>query len=85
MENNEKNSPAWETEAGFVIPHGRLFPATKGNSMRLLRSITFGLIGLAMAFCAAMPAAASVPIDPGIHVMTPAYPAPTIATVDLAV
>lgn len=53
--------------------------------MRFLRSITFGLIGLAvMALCAAMPAAASVPIDPGIHVMMPGkadHPAPTSATV----
>lgn len=50
--------------------------------MRFLRSIVFaGLALAAMAVCAAMPAAASVPIDPGIHVMAQnkaVYPAPAI-------
>ena len=48
--------------------------------MRFLRSIICaGLALAAMAVCAAMLAAASVPIDPGIHVMTQSkadYPAP---------
>lgn len=55
--------------------------------MRFLRSIALCALALCASAIMTMPVAASVPIDPGIHVMAPIkadYPAPAIATVDRA-
>lgn len=63
----------------------------KGNSMRIVRSILCaGFAMMAMALCASMPAAASVPIDVGTAVQMTAkerYPVPTVDVVihDIAV
>ena len=54
--------------------------------MRMLRSLAYaGLALVAMAVCASMPAAAAVPIDPGVYLMTKAtadYPAPAVTILD---
>ena len=55
--------------------------------MRFLQSLALCALALCASAIMTMPVAASVPIDPGIHVMTPTradYPAPTIAIVDRA-